>query len=156
MNEFLEILLVDDDALVRQVLRQVLKNYYPQCQISEAESVDSALAQVDERRWDLIILDLGLGEKSGLSVIHKVNVQNLNIPILVLSAQKNQDAAIPAFRAGARGFISKNEAVGSHQLSQAIEKVLAGGKYVSEGLAAQLVDAMDIIKCFSILPREKR
>jgi len=144
MNEFLEILLVDDDALVRQVLRQVLKNYYPQCQISEAESVDSALAQVDERRWDLIILDLGLGEKSGLSVIHKVNVQNLNIPILVLSAQKNQDAAIPAFRAGARGFISKNEAVGSHQLNQAIEKVLAGGKYVSEGLAAQLVDAMDI------------
>ena len=78
-----------------------------------------------------------------LHVIHKVQVQSLDIPILVLSAKRNQDAAIPAFRAGARGFISKNEAVSSDQLKHAVEKVLAGGKYVSEALAADLVDAID-------------
>lgn len=143
MYDSLKMLLVDDDAFARQALKLVIKASFQDALLTEADSVEAALEHLRSEQWDLVILDLALGEKSGLSVIHYVQAESLDIPILVLSSQREQNAAIPAFKAGARGFITKNEAVSVKHLQDAIQKVISGRKYVSESLASQLVEVLD-------------
>lgn len=143
MGDALQLLLVDDDAFVRQALTHMLQAAYPGAELEEAETVEEALECIEKRNWNLIILDLALGTKSGLAVLYRLSAMGLQVPTLVLTSQRDSSAAIPAFRAGARGFISKNEAASSAQLRKAVDRVLGGGKYVSDSLATLLVEDLD-------------
>ncbi|MFN8389449.1 MAG: response regulator transcription factor [Bdellovibrionota bacterium] len=143
MESALNILLIDDDVFVRQALRVILRGAFPDAVITEGESLEEGLSLLGTSTWSLVVLDLALGSQSGLSIIHQAALSQLPVPILVLSSQKDPSAAIAAIRAGARGFLTKTEAAESARLVDAIQKVLSGGRYVSQALASVLVDELD-------------
>ncbi len=130
------ILLVDDHPMIRERLNELIQRE-PDLEVcGEAESRAQALEAVVLRRPDLVIVDLTLKDSHGLDLIKDLQRLNPKLPILVVSMQEESLYAERALRAGARGYITKQEA--SRKVMVAIRRVLAGDLYFSEQLAAQM------------------
>jgi DNA-binding NarL/FixJ family response regulator len=132
----LRFLLVDDHALVRRGLRELLADEFPGCAFVEAGTGPEAAALIGTADFTLVILDLTIPGRDGLSVLKEFHERLPNLPVLVLSVHAEEQYAIRALRAGASGYITKESA--PEELSKAIRKVLTGGRYVSSSLAERL------------------
>lgn len=102
-----------------------------------ASDVESALRAVDTSTPDLAIVDLALGQESGLELIGRLAARPSPPRILVLSMYDELTHAERALRAGAHGYVMKQAAPA--QLLRAIRQVLAGGLFVSAALTERLV-----------------
>ena len=131
------ILLADDHAMLRSGLKLVLTEAFPQTRIGEAENCQQALDAALQNPWDLIILDISMPGRGGLDVLKEIRAQNIRIPVLILSMYAERQFAVRAFRAGANGYLTKASA--GAELIRAVERILAGGHYVSTDLAEHLV-----------------
>lgn len=129
-------LLVDDHALLRRGLRELLVDELPDALFGEAASGPEAIEQVRQSRYDLVILDLSLPGRDGLDVLKELLVSVPGQLVLVLSVRAEEQYATRALRAGAMGYVTKETA--PEELSKAVRKVLSGGKYVSSFLAERL------------------
>jgi two-component system, NarL family, invasion response regulator UvrY len=129
-------LLVDDHALIRRGLRELLVDELPGALFGEAASGPEAIEQVRKSRYDLVILDLSLPGRDGLDVLKEMLVSVPGQLVLVLSVRAEEQYATRALRAGAMGYVTKETA--PEELSKAVRKVLGGGKYVSSLLAERL------------------
>ncbi len=128
------ILLVDDHPLVRQGLAEVLHRQ-PEFRVcGEAEDHAAALAAIETRKPDLVILDLTLKKSDGLELIKDIRARFPGLRILVVSMHDEMVNAERAIRAGACGYITKQEA--TTKILSAIRRILAGGIYLSEPVAA--------------------
>ncbi len=140
----MNILIVDDHALVRRGLKEtlveILGDKHPGMQMHEADRVQEAIALVRTRPWDLMILDLSLPDGSGLEALQTIKRQQPTLPILVLSMHPEDHFGVRALRIGASGYLTKDKT--PEELSLAVKKVLAGGTYLSPELAEQL--AMEV------------
>jgi two-component system invasion response regulator UvrY len=132
----LRILMVDDHAVVRRGLRQILADDLPGAEFGEAGDAAEALARVTALEWDVVILDLSMPGRSGLEVIREICAQRPKLPILVLSMHSEDQYAIRALRAGAAGYLTKESA--PEALVEAVRTVHDGGRYVSAALAERL------------------
>lgn len=137
------ILMVDDHPIVREGMGQFL-NLQPDLELSaEAENADQALACVNARQPDLVIVDITLQGDSGLELVRTLRHRYPQLPTLVMSMHDELLFAERALRAGASGYLMKLEA--TEQILQAIRSVLAGEIYLSpsmhNGLAMRLVDS---------------
>jgi DNA-binding NarL/FixJ family response regulator len=133
----INILLVDDHAIVRRGLKQVIAAE-PDFQIvGEASAVPEALDLVRTRHWDAVILDIGLPGRSGLEALSDIKKEHPRLPVLILSMHAEEQFAVRALRAGASGYLSK--ACAPEELITALRKVLRGEKYVSPEVAEKLV-----------------
>ena len=131
------ILIVDDHAMVREGLAARLSRR-PNLEVcGEAAEVDEALDLVDCLRPDLIIVDLSLRSGHGLDLIKKVSMRQPPTKMLVLSAHDESLFARRALRAGAHGYVNKQEA--QDTVIEAIETVLSGDRYLSDKLRQELV-----------------
>lgn len=130
----MNILLVDDHAIVRAGLRRLLKSI-GEGEIHEAGNGREAMALARSTRLDLIILDLNLPELGGLELLSRL-VQLGEAPILVLSMHAEPLYVSRALDAGARGYVSKNAA--PEELLDAVRRVAAGGRYIENELAQSL------------------
>jgi DNA-binding NarL/FixJ family response regulator len=130
------ILIADDHAVVRQGLRQSLEASVPNAVFADAVDAGEVFDQTRAGDWDLVILDISLPGKSGLDVLKELRQARPKLPVLVLSMYPEEQFAVRALRAGAAGYVGKKTA--SADLAKAVEKVLAGGKYVSPSLAEGL------------------
>lgn len=130
------ILIADDHEVVRRGLKWILQDHFHKVEIGEAVTAREALARLKDRKWDLLLLDLSLPDRSGLEVLGEVSRADLDLPILVLSAAPEEDFAVRALRSGAAGYLSKQNA--GEQVISAVSKVLAGGTYVSAAVAEKL------------------
>jgi DNA-binding NarL/FixJ family response regulator len=92
---------------------------------------------VREQDWDIVVLDLSLGDRNGLEVLKELKQIRPRLPVLILSMRSEQQYARRAFKAGAAGYITKDSP--RAELVKAINKVMEGGVYVSPALAEQLV-----------------
>jgi two-component system invasion response regulator UvrY len=136
----LPILLVDDHAVVRRGLRELLGEEFPSAEFGEAASGAEALAEIARRRWGLVVLDVSLPGRDGLEVLKEALALRPDVPIMMLSVHGEDQYAIRALRAGAAGYVTKETA--AEDLTAAIRKVLQGGKYVSPRLAEQMAAAL--------------
>jgi DNA-binding NarL/FixJ family response regulator len=84
-----------------------------------------------------VVLDISLGQRSGLEVLQEVKKLRPKLPVLILSMHAEEQYARRAFKAGAAGYITKDSS--RTELVTALNKVLAGGRYVSATLAEKLV-----------------
>ncbi len=134
------ILIVDDHPLVRERLREVVEREGDLMVCGEASEHQEALSLVSTARPDLIVLDLTLRDSSGLELLKDLHVQHPGIAVLVLSMHDESLYAERAIRAGARGYITKQEATKNVLL--AIRTVLAGNIYLSEARLAELTAKM--------------
>jgi two-component system invasion response regulator UvrY len=113
--------------------------------VGDARTAQEALEQVRRQNWDVVVLDISLEGRSGLDVLKDIRALRPNLPVLILSAHREEEYAIRSFKAGASGYITKGSP--KESLIEAIHKVRKGGRYISpffaENLAGRLTDAFE-------------
>lgn len=129
----MRILIVDDHAVVRRGLQQIVLDAYEDLVFGEATRAQEALDMVHRQKWDVIILDISMPGRSGLDVLKEIKRDQPSTPVLVLSVHPEDQFATRVLRAGAAGYMTKETA--PEELVKAIDKVIAGGRYVSPALA---------------------
>ncbi len=133
------VLLVDDHAVVRRGVRAILEEDMPGITIAEASSGDEALAALgDGARFDAVVLDLSMPGRDGFDLLTEIKHRQPKLPVLIMSLHSEEQFAVRALRAGASGYLTKSTA--PEQLVAAVNKVLRGGRYISESLAERLAD----------------
>ena len=130
------VLLVDDHAVVRQGLKQVLAESLPDATFGDASNADEALRMVRTANWDIVVLDISLPGKSGIEALKELRAAHPRLPVLVLSMHPEEQFAVRALKAGAAGYVTKRTA--ARDVVAAVKKVLSGGRYVSPSLAERL------------------
>ncbi len=132
-----KILIVDDHPMMREGLRGTIGNE-PDLEIcGEAENANQAIEAVKTLTPDLILMDITLPGKSGLELIKDLRVSHPHVPILVLSMHDESLYAERVLRAGAEGYITKQQR--PKVLISAIRQVLAGRTYVSEHVSEKIL-----------------
>src|SRR5882724_10776864 len=118
------ILLVEDHAVVRFGIAQLINKQSDLVVCGEEENAARALDAMAALKPDLVIADISLKDSSGLELMRNIKAQYPKLPILVVSAHDESVYAEIAFRAGALGYLMKQEAV--DKILTAIRRVLAG------------------------------
>ncbi len=136
------ILIVDDHPIFRHGLIQLIDQEDDLQVCGEAEDYHSAWKAINALSPDMLIVDITLKDMSGIDLIKEVHRHHKGIPMLVISMHDESLYAERAFRAGAKGYIMKQEA--SDSVVQAIRQVLRGGFYassrVTENILARFIE----------------
>jgi len=132
----IRILIVDDHAIVRRGLRELLSDEFRGASFGEASTAQQALEQVWKKEWDVALLDITLPGRSGLDLLKEVKAARPKLPVLILSVHPEDQFAVRVLKAGAGGYLTKESA--PEELVNAVRKILAGGQYVSPTLAEKL------------------
>ena len=132
------ILLVDDHAVVRQGVRQLLMDRGVASEVTEAQTGAEALALITKHAFDVVLLDISLPDMNGVEVLKRVKRRAPRLPVLMFSMYREDQYAVRALKAGASGYLSKT--VDAAQMMAAIQQVVAGRKYVSPEMAVALAD----------------
>jgi DNA-binding NarL/FixJ family response regulator len=131
------ILIVDDHPIVRKGIADLVGQKPDFLVCGDADRVEDALPAIDELKPDLVIVDLSLKGAGGLELLKDLKIRHPEIPALVLSMHDETLFAERALRAGARGYVMKQEAV--NELETAIRRVLAGKIYLSQAMSDRLL-----------------
>ncbi len=133
----LNILIVDDHAVVREGLKFILAKAHDLDVIAEAGNAPDAMALLRKHPCDLVLLDLSLPGKTGVELLKMIRDELPKVRVLVLSTYPEDQYAVRVLKQGASGYLTKESA--PELLVQAIRKVVAGGKYVSPAMAEELL-----------------
>ena len=125
--------------MMRQGLAQLIDNELDLKVVAEADTGGQGLDIVVKQKLDLAVLDISLPDKNGLELIKDVRSVRPGLPILIVSMHDEALYAERVLRAGARGYIMKQE--GGKKLLQAIRQVLNGQIYVSEKMSARILES---------------
>lgn len=134
------ILIVDDHAIVRQGLKQMLADTPDEFIVGEAAYANEAIRKIRTERWDMLLLDMNLPGKSGLDALKQIKAEWPEMKVLVLSVDPEDHYALRVLRAGAAGYITKSSP--PEVLLSAIRRVAAGGKYITQSLAEKLANVI--------------
>ncbi len=140
VNTKSRILLVEDHPILRHGIRQLIDEEPDLVVCGEAEDAAQAVVAVASLNPDLVVLDIRLKDANGLDLIKDLRAKQPRLPVLVLSMYKESLYAERAMRAGARGYIMKQEA--TDKIMVAIRQVLAGNIYLSERMALQMAQKL--------------
>jgi len=132
------ILIVDDHPMMRQGLAQLIDNESDLTVCGEADTAAQAESAVSSQKPDLVIADISLPDKNGLELIKDLQAMHSDLPVLVVSMHDESLYAERVLRAGARGYIMKQE--GGKKLMEGIRQVLGGQIYVSEKMSAKILE----------------
>lgn len=132
----IKVLVVDDHAVVRRGLREILAETTDLHAAGEAGTAAEALEKIAAERWHVIVLDVALAGQSGLDLIADIRRLRPDARVLVLTMFSEDQYAVRAIRAGAAGFLTKESA--PEKLVEAVRKVAAGGRFISAELAETL------------------
>ncbi len=138
----IRILVVDDHAIVREGLKQILGDVNDMSVRDEAAGGQEALAKIRSGEFDVVLLDISMPGRSGLEILKEIKAERPKLPVLILSMHAEEQYAVRALRAGASGYLTKASA--PDELIGAIRKVSCGRKYVSASLAEKLALELDI------------
>jgi two-component system, NarL family, invasion response regulator UvrY len=136
------ILLVDDHEVFRSGLKRVLERLPGKATFGEAGNFQRALKLVREQDWDLMVLDISLGDRNGLEVLTELKQIRPHLPVFILTMHSEERFARRALKAGASAYVTKTTP--RTELVKAINKVLNGGKYISATIAQKLIFDLDM------------
>lgn len=131
------ILLADDHAVVRFGTAALINRESDLEVCGEEEDAAHALSAIEKLKPDLVIADISLKDSSGLELMRNIKAQFPKMPVLVVSSHDESIYAEIAFRAGALGYLMKAEAL--EKIITAVRRVLSGAIYVSDALAARML-----------------
>lgn len=146
----MNIFIVDDHAVVRKGIKQILNDEGDVSYIAEASNSDELFKQLYDRKWDVIILDITLPGKNGLDVLIELKQKMPDVKVLILTMHPEEEIAIRSLKSGASGYLNKDSV--PSELTKAVRKVQEGGKYISSSLGEKL--AMYFDKDATRLPHE--
>jgi len=132
----IRLLIVDDHAIVRHGLRQVVAESADIEVAAEAGSSAEAVRLVRENIYDLVLLDISLPDKNGIETLKQIKRDKPALPVIMLSMHAEDEFGVRALKAGASGYVNKKSA--HEQLITAIRHVVSGRRYISPDLAEEL------------------
>lgn len=141
MKTFRHILIADDHSIYREGLRQVLSREMQTKNIDEAASGPEVMKKIQERNYDLLILDISMPGRNGLDILADAKSSRPKLPVLILSMYPEEQYALRAFRLGAAGYVTKGNP--SQELLDALHKISLGKRYISPAIADCLIDTLD-------------
>jgi DNA-binding NarL/FixJ family response regulator len=133
------ILIIDDHPMMRDGLRQLMANEADLEICGEADDVSAALAQAENLKPDLAIVDITLRSGNGLELIKDLQIRSPQTAVLVLSMHDESLYAERVLRAGGRGYIMKQE--GGAKILEGIRQVASGRTFVSAAISARILDS---------------
>lgn len=136
----IRILIADDHAILRAGLKHLLSEATDIVVAGEASSGSETMALIRDVDCDLLVLDMSMPGRSGIDLIRQLKAERPKLPILILSMHKEDIFAVRALRAGAAGYLCKDNA--ESQLEAAIRKVAGGGLYINQAVAEKLAQEM--------------
>ncbi len=136
----MNILLIEDHPIFRFGVRQLISGHWPEAVISEATSLTEALDLLHNSSFQIAVADLNLPDTHGLEVLTQLLRTAPAMKILVLSLNSEKAYAQRALQMGAAGYLAKAHA--SDELIAALERIAAGGRYITTTLAEQLADLL--------------
>lgn len=139
MTHTIRVLIVDDQTLVRQGIRGLLELADDVTVVGEAADGDGALALLDHEAPDVMLLDLRMPGRDGISTLDAMSVNGLAVPTLVLTTFDDAELVLAAMRAGARGYLLKD--VTLDELVTAIHTVAAGNTVLQPALTTRIMNA---------------
>jgi len=132
----IKVLIVDDHDIVREGVKQIVSETADIVVGGEARNCSEAIEQVRRGKWDVIILDLNLPDRTGLEVLSQIRSIAPQVPVLIFSMHQQVSYATRVLKSGATGYVSKDSA--RAHLVAAIRKVAVGERYLTPELAESL------------------
>jgi DNA-binding NarL/FixJ family response regulator len=137
----IKIIVADDHILIREGLKKLCESEVDLQIVAETDNPGKIIDLVETYSFDVLVLDIMFPNKSGLDLLKDIKHIKPEVKVLVLSMHPEDRYAMRALRAGAAGYISKDE--NPEELIEAIRVVHSGKKYISEELAQQLAFNLD-------------
>lgn len=134
----MKILLVDDHAIVRAGLTQILHSTNLNIDIVESSNATDAVKQFRQHHWDLVLLDIRLPERSGVELLQQFKHEKPKLPVLMMSSYPESQYAVRLIQTGAAGYLSKE--ADDEEIIDAIKTTTQGKKYLSPVVAELLAN----------------
>lgn len=131
------VFVVDDHPIVRQGLALLINQEADLAVCGEAEEMHSALSAIPAAKPDILIVDISLNGPDGLELLKHIRLSSPRLPVLILSMHDESIYAERALRAGANGYIMKQEA--TEKVLVALRRILSGEIYVSDRVANNML-----------------
>jgi len=136
-----DFLVVDDHPVVRRGICQILEDISGPVHITEASNAREAMKEIRAKDFHMVLLDINLPDRTGLDLLEDLKNAHPDIKILMVSMYPEEQYAIRALKGGASGYLTKESA--SNELLAAIDKILQGGRYITQSIAERIFDAID-------------
>ncbi|MCX8021443.1 MAG: response regulator transcription factor [Syntrophorhabdaceae bacterium] len=133
----INVIIVDDHPVVIKGLKEIILENFSNLTIDDASSGHELLEKIQKVKYDLVILDISLPDINGLEVLKEVKKRQPRLSVLIISMYPENDYAIRAIKAGAKGYITKRSA--PDELILAMRKILSGKRYVSPTFLEQMI-----------------
>jgi DNA-binding NarL/FixJ family response regulator len=146
----IRVLITDDHVIVRDGLRQIVRETDDITVVAEAGTAADTLDAVRRTAVDVVVLDLNLPDRHGLDLLLQLRSLYPRIPVLILSVNRDASYAVRLLKAGAAGYIGKHGA--RDQLVEGIRRVARGEKYLAPDLAESV--AIHLVAGGDRLPHE--
>jgi DNA-binding NarL/FixJ family response regulator len=131
------VFVVDDHPIVRQGLALLINREQDLVVCGEAEEAQKAMQEITSRRPDIVVVDISLNGPDGLELLKNVRVRYPHLPVLILSMHDESIYAERALRAGANGYIMKQEA--TEKVLEALRRIVNREIYVSDRVANKML-----------------
>ena len=137
----IRILIADDHTIVRHGLRQIVNAESQLTTVGEAGNGNEVLELVGTLPVDVVVLDISMPGRNGLETLKELKRRHPSVAVIVLSMHPKDQYAVRVLKAGASGYITKEDA--PEELVSAIKKAFRGEKYISPQVAELLADFIE-------------
>ncbi|HEY0031048.1 MAG TPA: response regulator transcription factor [Bacteroidia bacterium] len=137
----MDILIVDDHELVRLGLSGIVAEEFSSAKVQQATGGIEGEKLARSKKWDLIIMDMSMPDKTGLDVLKQLRSESIKIPVLILSIHPENQYALRVLKAGGNGYITKD--CPRTEFVNAVKIILGGKKYISASVAEKLASRFD-------------
>jgi DNA-binding NarL/FixJ family response regulator len=134
-------LIVDDHPIFRKGIKDLLIEEGLCHVVVEAASAETAIVAICREPGDLLILDVALPDKHGLQVLKEIKLLRQSLPVLMLSLYPEREFALPAIKAGASGYLTKDRT--PSEVVMAVREVLAGRRHITPSLANHMANHLN-------------
>lgn len=132
----MRILIADDHEVVRQGLKQMLSDEFPEVVFGETSSASETFDKAVAEDWDLVILDVNMPGRGGIESLADLKKVKPRMPVLILSMFSESEYAVRALKAGAAGYVNKGSV--TKELIEAVKKAVSGARYITPALGELL------------------
>jgi two-component system, NarL family, nitrate/nitrite response regulator NarL len=140
MSNPIRVVLADDHVFVRDGIKSLLESEANIVVVGEATDGLEALAEVEQKQPDLLILDIRMPNMTGIEVVEKLRSHNKTIKIVMLSMHESEEYVLKTIKAGADGYLLKGSS--KEEFLKALYTVSDGGKYFSGDISSILISQL--------------
>ncbi len=137
-----QILIADDHAVVRRGVKQILEEEPGLKVLGQATNGYEVIQNIQEKNWDILILDITLPDRNGLDVLKEVKSLRPDLPVLILSIHPEEEFAVRALKLKASGYVAKGSV--PEELVIATKMILKGHRYISPSLTEKIASYLEL------------